>query len=33
VPKTYGFDMTDRFVVVFRYGSAHERHDVARLAR
>ena len=33
VPKTYGFDMTDRLVVVFRYGSAHERHDVARLAR
>ena len=33
VPNTYGFDMTDRSVVVFRYGSAHERHGVARLAR
>jgi hypothetical protein len=27
VPNTHGFDMSDRSVVVFRYGSMHDRHD------
>ena len=28
LPKTYGFDMSDRTVVVFRYGTVHDRHDL-----
>ena len=27
VPNTHGFDMSDRSVVVFRYGSMHDRQD------
>jgi hypothetical protein len=27
-PNTYGFDMSDRSVVVFRYDSAHARHEL-----
>jgi hypothetical protein len=28
LPKTHGFDMSDKTVVVFRYGTMHDRHDV-----
>src|SRR5262249_61936019 len=28
LPRTYGFDMSERTVVVFRYGTAHDRHDL-----
>ena len=26
--NTRGFDISDRSVVVFRYGTAHDRHDL-----
>jgi hypothetical protein len=28
LPRTYGFDMSDKSVVVFRYGMVHDRHDL-----
>ena len=28
LPRTYGFDMSDTAVVVFRFGTMHDRHDV-----
>ena len=28
VPGTHGFDISDRSVVVYRYDSAHTRHDI-----
>ena len=33
VPNTHGFDMSDSSVVVFRYGSMHDRQDMKTLSQ